>query len=316
MGKTAFIFPGQGAQYFGMGKDFYEQLPDSKAIYDRASALLGIDMAKLCFEENEDLNITEYTQIAMVTTCMAILLQVGKTGLQADVCAGLSLGEYPAMMACGVMSFEDGIQVVRKRGILMQQAVKPGIGAMSAVLGMDTDIIEKVCEDAEGIVSIANYNCPGQVVISGEKNSVDAAGDELKQKGAKKIIPLNVSGPFHSLMLREAGEKLYDVLQNVTVSEPKIPYIANVNAQAIYKKDGIREILAKQVYSSVMWQQSVEHMIASGVDTFVEIGPGKTLSAFVKKIDRNCNVINIDKVEDLKKITELVNHEKIDLEGN
>lgn len=316
MGKTAFIFPGQGAQYFGMGKDFYEQLPDSKAIYDRASALLGIDMAKLCFEENEDLNITEYTQIAMVTTCMAILLQVGKTGLQPDVCAGLSLGEYPAMMACGVMNFEDGIQVVRKRGILMQQAVKPGIGAMSAVLGMDTDIIEKVCEDAEGIVSIANYNCPGQVVISGEKNAVDAAGDELKQKGAKKIIPLNVSGPFHSLMLREAGEKLYDVLQNVTVSEPKIPYIANVNAQAIYKKDGIREILAKQVYSSVMWQQSVEHMIASGVDTFLEIGPGKTLSAFVKKIDRNCNVINIDKVEDLKKITELVNHEKIDLEGN
>ena len=306
MSKIAFIFPGQGAQYIGMGKDFYEQFPDSKDIYDRVSALLGIDMAKLCFEENEDLNITEYTQIAMVTTCMAILLQVQKTALQPDVCAGLSLGEYPAMMACGVMSFEEGIQVVRKRGILMQQAVKPGIGAMSAVLGMDTDIIGKVCEDAKGIVSIANFNCPGQVVISGEKNAVEAVGEALKQKGAKKIIPLNVSGPFHSLMLKEAGEKLYEVLQKITINDPKSLYVANVNAQMIDKKDDIREMLAKQVYSSVMWQQSVEHMIASGVTTFVEIGPGKTLSAFVKKIDRSCNVINIDKVDDLKKITELL----------
>ncbi|MGB8454705.1 MAG: ACP S-malonyltransferase [Anaerocolumna sp.] len=306
MGKTAFIFPGQGAQYIGMGKDFYDKYEDSKEIYQKASDILGIDMAALCFEENEKINITEYTQIAMVTTCMAMLVQVMKSGIKSKVSAGLSLGEYPALMASGVMSFEEGIKVVRERGILMQEAVKPGEGAMSAVLGMENVLIEKVLKDIKGIVTVANYNCPGQTVISGQKKAVEAAGEELVKNGAKRVIPLKVSGPFHSPMLKEAGEKLYEALGDIQMNEPVVPYTANVNAELIHKKDGIRNLLAKQVYSSVKWQQSVEHIIAAGVDTFIEIGPGKTLSAFIKKIDKSCKVINVEKIEDLDKLQEVV----------
>lgn len=307
MNKIALIFPGQGAQYIGMGKGFYDKFEDSKDIYDKATSILGIDMAKLCFQENDNINITEYTQIAMVTTCIAMLIQVEKMGIKPDVCAGLSLGEYPAMIASGVMSFEEGIQVVRQRGILMQEAVAPGVGAMSAVLGMDSELIEKICSEVDGIVTIANYNCPGQIVISGQKQAVEDAGEKLKTNGAKKVIPLNVSGPFHSPMLKEAGEQLYQVLTKIDIKEPNTPYVANVNAELIDKKDNIRELLAEQVYSSVRWQQSVENIIASGVNTFIEIGPGKTLSSFVKKIDRTCRVLNVEKVEDLDQLQEVIN---------
>jgi [acyl-carrier-protein] S-malonyltransferase len=306
MGKVAFIFPGQGAQYVGMGKDFYEKFEDSKAVFDKATKILGIDMAKLCFEENDDINITEYTQIAMVTTCMAILTQVNKLGIKPDVCAGLSLGEYAAMMASNVLSFEEGIRVVRERGMLMQNAVTTGLGAMAAVLGAETELIEKVCEETDGIVTIANYNCPGQIVISGEKAAVEQAAETLKSHGVKRVIMLNVSGPFHSYMLKEAGEKLGSVLKTVKIQNPFVPYVANVNGAYVETSDNIRDLLSKQVYSPVKWQQSVETMIAAGVDTFIEIGPGKTLSAFVKKIDKNCKVANVEKAEDLEKLQEVI----------
>lgn len=307
MDKIALIFPGQGAQYIGMGKDFYDTYDDSKEIFHKATSILGIDMAKLVFEENDNINITEYTQIAMVTTCIAMLLQVQKLGIKPSACAGLSLGEYPAMIASGVMSFEEAIQVVRQRGILMQEAVKPGLGAMSAVLGLDAETIEEVCKETPGIVIVANYNCPGQIVISGEKQAVEAAGEALKNKGAKRVVPLNVSGPFHSPMLKEAGEKLASELDKITLQDPNPSYVANVNAEFIYSKENIKELLAKQVYSSVKWQQSVETMIAAGITTFIEIGPGKTLSSFIKKIDKTCKVLNVEKVEDLDKLQELFN---------
>ncbi len=306
MGKTAFIFPGQGAQYTGMGKDFYDNYQDSREIYDKASRVLDMDMAELCFEENDRLNITEFTQIAMVTTCMAILTQVVKAGIKPDICAGLSLGEYPALMASGVLDFEEGIRVVRRRGILMQNAVEPGAGAMAAVLGLDNSSIETICQHAPGIVTVANYNCPGQSVISGEKQAVEAAGEQLMKSGAKRVIMLNVSGPFHSPMLKEAGDMLYQVLEGVELNNPVVPYTANVNADLIQSKEEIRKLLAKQVYSSVKWQQSVENMIAAGVDTFIEIGPGKTLSAFIKKTDKSCKVLNIEKIEDLVKLQEVI----------
>ena len=198
------MFPGQGAQYVGMGKDFYDSFACSKEIFDKANEVLDIDVKKLCFEENEDINITEYTQAAMVTASVAILKKIEEMGLKPDLTAGLSLGEYCALVASDVMSFEDAVKVVRQRGILMQDTVPAGEGAMSAVLGMKKEAIEAVLPDVEGIVTIANYNCPGQIVISGESEAVAKAGDALKEAGAKRVLPLKVSGPFHSPMLKPA----------------------------------------------------------------------------------------------------------------
>lgn len=302
MSRVAFIFPGQGAQTAGMGRDFYEQTETGKKVYDKASELLGFSVPELCFEKNDRLDITEYTQSAMVTTSIAMMrVLMEQTGVNPDVTAGLSLGEYCALAAAGVMSDEDAITTVRQRGILMQEAVPAGIGSMAAVLAMDASAIEDIIAEIEN-VQIANYNCPGQIVISGKKEAVELAGVRLKEAGAKRVIPLNVSGPFHSKMLAGAGEKLGEVLKPIKVSTPKIPYVANVTAEYVRDAAKVKPLLIEQVSSSVRWQQSVERMLKDGVDTFIEIGPGKTLSGFVKKITRDVTVLNIEKIEDLEKL--------------
>lgn len=305
MGKTAFMFPGQGAQYIGMGKDFYEQIPVSKEMFELASKASGLDVPALCFEENEKINITEYTQIAMLAAEVAMLKAVELKGLRPDVTGGLSLGEYGALTASGVMSAEDVFKIVRKRGIYMQEAVPDG-GAMVAVLGLDTAVIEKICEETEGCVTIANYNCPGQIVITGEEDAAKAAVEKLMAAGAKRCVPLKVSGPFHSPLLTGAGEKLAKELENVEIHDIQIPYIANVTADYVADKSEVKTLLEKQVSSSVKWQQTIERMIADGVDTFVEIGPGKTLSGFMRKINKDMKVYNVEKVEDLDKLDVLM----------
>lgn len=301
MSKTAFIFPGQGAQYVGMAKDFYENFPVCREIFELASKAGGLDVAALCFEENDNINITEYTQIAMLTAEVAMLKAVEEKGFHADVTAGLSLGEYGALAVSGVMELEDIFRLVRKRGIYMQEAVPTG-GAMTAVLGLDTSVIERVCGEIQGQVSIANYNCPGQIVITGEEKAVAKAAESLAEAGAKRCVPLKVSGPFHSPMLAGAGEKLGTELEKVELHDMRVPYLANVTGDYVNDKAQVKELLKRQVASSVKWQQSVERMIADGVDTFVEIGPGKTLSGFMRKINRDVKVLNIEKVEDLEKL--------------
>ena len=301
MGKTAFIFPGQGAQVCGMGQDFYEQTKTGQEIFDRATELLGFSMPELCFEKNDRLDITEYTQAAMVTASTAMLKVMEEQGFRPDVTAGLSLGEYCALAAAGVMSEDDAIRTVRQRGILMQEAVPAGIGGMSAVLGMNAEQINAVVDPIAN-VQVANYNCPGQIVISGLKEAVEEAAEKLKEAGARRIIPLNVSGPFHSYLLEEAGKKLGEFLEQVEIHRPEIPYVANVTAQYVTEADEVKPLLIRQVSSSVRWQQSVEYMIADGVDRFVEIGPGKTLAGFVKKISRDVTVLNIEKLDDLEKL--------------
>ena len=303
MSKIAFIFPGQGAQACGMGKDFYEQTETGKRIFDKATELMGFSMPQLCFEENDRLDITEYTQAAMVTASIAMMRVLEENGIKPDVAAGLSLGEYCALAAAGVMSDEDAIRTVRQRGILMQEAVPVGEGAMAAILALDAAAIEEVTGAMEG-VWIANYNCPGQIVISGEKAAVEEACEKLKAAGAKRAVMLNVSGPFHSGMLTAAGEKLGQVLSRVELHEPRIPYVANVTAQYVKSAAEVKELLTRQVSSSVRWQQSVEAMIGDGVDTFIEIGPGKTLAGFMRKISRDVKTLNVEKLEDIGKAAE------------
>lgn len=295
------MFPGQGAQKAGMGKDFYEQSETARKVIDKATELLDIDMKALCFEENDKLDQTEYTQAALVTVCLAMEHVLRERGLKADVTAGLSLGEYCAIASAGGMSTEDAITTVRKRGILMQNAVPGGKGTMAAVLGMKGEDIEKVVDSIDG-VTIANYNCPGQIVITGWKESVEKASEELKAAGAKRVMPLNVSGPFHSPMLEEAGRELGQVLAGVQLSKLEIPYVTNVTAEYVTDISETKALLATQVASSVRWQQSVENMIADGVDTFVEIGPGRTLAGFMRKISRDVKVYNVGTWEDVDKV--------------
>ena len=300
MSKTAFLFPGQGAQKCGMAQSFYETDPDAKAVIDRASELLGMDMPELLFTPNDRLDRTEFTQPAMVTAGIAMLQAVAKTGLKPDVCAGLSLGEYEALYAAGAMSADDAVRTVQVRGKLMAEAVPAGVGGMAAVVGAETALVEETIAPIAD-VWIAKYNCPGQIVISGKKEALAQASDALKAAGVRRVLPLNVSGPFHSGLLAEAGEKLGAYLAGVEIRPLVIPYAANFTGAYVTDSAEIVPLLVKQVSGSVRFEQSIRGMLADGVDTFVEIGPGKTIAGFLRKIDREAKVINIETAEDLEK---------------
>ena len=301
MSKTAFLFPGQGVQKCGMGKDFYENSSQAANLFEKASEALGLDMKALCFEENARLDQTEYTQAALVTTYLAMCRELESRGVKPDITAGLSLGEYAAIAAAGAMSDLDAIRLVRKRGMLMQNTVPAGEGAMCAILALDEKKIEEILSEIPD-VTIANYNCPGQIVITGKTAAVEMAAARLKEIGARRTLMLNVSGPFHSPMLEPAGAALRQELEQITFQRLQIPYVTNVNACEITDASEIPELLVRQMYSPVRWMQSMEYMLKSGVDTFVEIGPGKTLEGFLKKINRNVQVHHVSCWEDLEQI--------------
>ncbi|SFS00449.1 ACP S-malonyltransferase [Anaeromicropila populeti] len=313
MSKIVFVFPGQGAQYVGMAKEFYDSFAECKEVFDKAAEVLDFDITELCFNDNEDINKTEYTQAAILTASISILRAVEMRGIKPDYTAGLSLGEFSALVANGTFSFEDAVKVVRKRGIYMENEVPNGKGTMAAVLGLNSDVIESICNKVtveEGNpVEPANYNCPGQVVISGERQAVLRAKEEMEQAGAKKVVLLNVSGPFHSVMLEGVEEKLRKEFAQVEFHKGLIPYVSSVTGEKVDVDTDlqiIKGLLEKQVHVSVKWQQTVEKLIEEGADTFIEIGPGKTLSAFIKKINRGVKVVNIEKISDLDKLNDLL----------
>ena len=304
MSKIAFIFPGQGAQYIGMGKELFENIEECRNIFNIADSELGFELSKLCFEGTEDeLNITENTQPAILATSIAALMALSQQGIKCDVTAGLSLGEYSALVCSGAMDFKDAIKLVKKRGRFMQEAVPVGIGTMAAIIGLTTDYVEEACSEARtsGIVEIANLNCPGQIVIAGEIAAVELACERAVEKGAKKAMILSVSAPFHTSMLKPAAEKLEVELQNIKLEEFTIPVMTNVTGDYIKSVDGIKPNLKLQVMSSVLWETIIRNMIKDGVDTFVEIGPGKVLSGFIKKIDRKLKVVNVEDMASLDK---------------
>ncbi len=304
MNKTAFIFPGQGSQYIGMGQDFYETILESKKVFDEANEVLNMDLSGLIFNGNEeDLKKTENTQPAILTTCIAILKAMEKEGIDCDYTAGLSLGEYSSMVMSKAIDFSDALKVVRERGKFMQEAVPNGVGGMAALLGLDRDKLSIVIEATKeyGIVEVANYNSPEQIVISGEKTGIEIACAKALELGAKKAVPLQVSAPFHTSLLNPAGEKLSKELEKIKINDLSKKVVSNVDGEIIKNKDEIKAKLVDQVSNSVLWQQSVEYMINQGVDTFVEIGPGKSLSGFVKRISKSMgkevNTLSVNNLE-------------------
>lgn len=307
--KTAFVFSGQGAQYAGMGKELYDNFDCVKAVFDKADEVLDFKLTDMCFGEDERLNETEYTQPALLTMSYGVYKLMTEKGLKADYVAGLSLGEYSAHTASGTMSFEEAVKLVRKRGKFMTEAVPKGEGAMCAVLNLSADKIQKACNEVADIgrCMIANYNAPGQIVIAGDKEAVEKVAELVKEKGAKRAVMLNVSGPFHTSLLKPAADKLNAELENVELNDMSIPVITNLTAEVVEDKSQVKDILTKQVMNPVKWEQSVKKMIELGVDTFVEMGPGKTLSSFVKKAAKEVGAdVAIYNVEDLKTLDKAV----------
>ena len=303
MGKIAFLFAGQGAQYIGMGKELYHAYPVCKQIFEEAGDSLKLDISKLIFEgTKEELDLTENTQPAVVTMSLAAYQAVRQFGIVPEVVAGLSLGEYSALTASGVFNLSQVVPLVRNRGRFMQEAVPSGVGKMCAVLNLSEEKIREACAEAAafGIVEPANFNCPGQIVIGGEIKAVDEAARLAKEKGAMKTIDLAVSAPFHTSMLKPAADRLKLELEPMLLGDIFTPVISNVNANYVQSSDQVKDLLYHQVMSSVLWEQSIRTMIADGITDFIEIGPGKTLSGFVKKIDRGLNIYNVEDVTSLE----------------
>ncbi|MFA6308392.1 MAG: ACP S-malonyltransferase [Clostridia bacterium] len=302
MGKLAFVFAGQGAQYVGMGKEIANQFKTSDSIFDEASDALGFDVKKMIFSgTDEQLMITENTQPTILTTSIACLQPLIESGLTPDAVAGLSLGEYSAHVLSGTMSFYAAVKLVRKRGKYMQEAVPIGIGGMAAIIGQDLCSVTDSCNEASkiGVVELANLNCPGQIVIAGELKALEKAMELCREKGAKRSILLPVSAPFHCSMLKPAGELLKKELEDVDLGELNIPVVTNVTAEYINDENLVKDLLVRQVSSSVLWEKSIRNMISDGIDTFIEIGPGKVLSGFIKKIDNTAITLNVSDIESL-----------------
>ncbi|WP_138751621.1 ACP S-malonyltransferase [Paenibacillus sinopodophylli] len=305
MSKIAFVFPGQGAQSVGMGKDAFDTFDQSRVVFEQADEALGFSLSSIIFEGPEDhLKQTANTQPALLTVSVALLAALEGRGLKPDYVAGHSLGEYSALVAAGVLSFEDAVRTVRARGQFMEQAVPSGQGAMAAVLGAERETLAALCASitaAGTAVELANVNCPGQIVVSGSAAGVEAVVQRGKEEaGAKRVIPLEVSGPFHSSLMKPAADKLHTQLADVRMNDAAIPVIANVTAKSVVAADEIRGLLARQVYSPVLWEDSVRYLIEQGVETFVEIGSGTVLAGLIKKIDKNVRVISINSVAALE----------------
>lgn len=307
MGKLAFVFAGQGAQTVGMGKELAENFDCAMKVFDEASKALGFDIKDMIWNgDAETLMITENTQPTIVTMSVAALRVLEEKGIKPEVVAGLSLGEYTAHIASGSMKFADGVRLVKKRGKYMQEEVPVGKGAMAAILALTAEQVRECCREAAkiGVCTGANFNCPGQIVVSGEVAAVEKCCELAKEMGAKRALMLPVSAPFHCELLTGAGEKLAKELENVEVSDMQIPVITNVTADYVKSKDDIKPLLIKQVSNSVLWEDTIRKMLSDGVDTFVEVGPGKALSGFIKKITKDAAVYNVEDMASLEKTLE------------